>query len=134
MDNTLGLPRSGRGSLASWSYRIAAILLDWAASTAVAFVLVGETVLTGQGGSLWTLLVFFVETSLLTVLTGGSFGQLVAGIGIIRTDAESLGWWRPVVRSLLKCLVIPVVVVGANRQHMADMLLGTAVVRRREPR
>lgn len=129
--NTLGLPASGKGSLATWSYRVAALLLDWAACTIFAFGLVGAKVITAHGGSLWTLMVFFIESSVLTIITGGSFGQLIAGIGVIRTDGQPLGWWRPIVRSALKCVVIPVVVIGANRQHLADMLLGTAVVARR---
>ena len=33
---TLGLPESGRGSLASWRARVAAILIDWAASMTLA--------------------------------------------------------------------------------------------------
>ena len=33
---TLGLPQTGRGSLASWRARVAALILDWAASMAPA--------------------------------------------------------------------------------------------------
>ena len=35
----LGLPREGRGSLASWSQRIWALVIDWAACTIVAGLL-----------------------------------------------------------------------------------------------
>ena len=99
---------------------------------AVAVGAFGVEVVAGSGWrSFMTLAVFFVESSLLTALTGSSFGQLIARIGVTRVDGERLGWWRPVVRSFLKCLVIPHVVVGAERRPLTDMLLGTVVVNRR---
>lgn len=129
----LGLPGTGRGSLASWSQRVAALLVDWAASMVVAIAIFGGGVMTETGWkSFMILAVFFVQASILTVITGGSFGQLLAGIGVVRIDAEQLGMWRPVVRTALKCAVLPVVVVGADRRHLADMMVGTAVVRRRK--
>ena len=111
---------------------MADLLLDWAASMVVAIAIFGWGVMNESGWkSFMTLAVFFVQASVLTVLTGGSFGQLLAGIGVVRIDGQHLGVWRPVVRSALKCVVIPVVVVGADRRHLAYMLLRTAVVRRR---
>ena len=128
----MGLPEAGPGSLAGWWPRIGALVGDWAASMAVAVGAFGVEVVAGSGWrSFMTLAVFFVESSLLTALTGSSFGQLIARIGVTRVDGERLGWWRPVVRSFLKCLVIPHVVVGAERRPLTDMLLGTVVVNRR---
>nr|WP_231979938.1 RDD family protein [Tessaracoccus coleopterorum] len=81
----------------------------------VALALFGSEVLTGSGWrSFMILAVYFVEASILTALTGGSFGQLIARIGIIRLDGGPLGWWRPIVRTALKCLVIPMLVVGPS--------------------
>lgn len=129
---SLGLPEEGRGSLAAWWPRIGALVGDWAASMVVAVALFGTGVMTGGGWrSFMVLAVFFVESSVLTILTGGSFGQLIARIGVVRVDGAPLGIWRPVVRSALKCLVVPHVVVGAERRTLTDMLLGTAVVNRR---
>ena len=34
--NSLGLPASGRGSLATWRARVSALVIDWGASMAVA--------------------------------------------------------------------------------------------------
>lgn len=130
--STLGLPPAGPGSLASWRARVAAMIVDWAASMIVAIALFGFDVMTGSGWeSFMVLAVYFVEASLLTTLTGGSFGQLIARIGITRLDGRPLGWWRPVLRTALKCLVIPAIVVGAERRALTDLLLGTAVVNRR---
>ena len=128
----VGLPADGKGSLAGWWPRIAALVGDWAASMVVAVAVFGAGVMTETGWkSFMVLTVFFVQASILTVITGGSFGQLVAGIGVVRLDGRELGVWRPVLRTLLKCLVVPVVVVGAERRHLADLMLGTAVVNRR---
>lgn len=118
--------------MAKWGTRITALILDWAASMAVAIGAFGTAVYTGSGWrSFMILAVFFVQASLLTVLTGGSFGQLITRIGVIRVDGQPLGIWRPIVRTALKCLVIPHVVVGADRRPVDDLLLGTVVVNRR---
>ncbi|MBB1508815.1 RDD family protein [Tessaracoccus sp. MC1756] len=129
---TIGLPERGRGSLASWRARIAAMIGDWAASMLVAIAVFGIEVMTGTGWrSFMILAVYFVEASILTALTGGSFGQLIARIGIARLDGRHVGWWRAVVRTALKCLVIPAVVIGAERRAMTDLLLGTVVINRK---
>lgn len=105
---------------------------DWAASMVVAVAIFGIPVVTGNDWrSFMILAVYFVQASILTVLAGGSFGQLIARIGVVRLDGEQLGVWRPVLRTALKCLVIPHIVVGAERRPLTDMLLGTVVVNRR---
>ena len=128
----LGLPASGRGSLAPWRARVAAIIADWAASMAVATGLFGPAVVTGHDWRAWmTYAVFFVESAVLTVVTGGSFGQLLARIGVVRLDRHPLEWWRSLLRTTLKCLIIPAVIIGADRRGIDDIMLGTAVVTRR---
>ena len=57
--------------------------------------------------------------------------ERIARIGIVRVDGSPLGWWRPIVRTALKCLVIPALVVGAERRAITDLVLGTVVVNRR---
>lgn len=129
---SIGLPAKGRGSLAPWLARVGALIGDWAASMVVAIAIFGLDVMTGSGWkSFMILAVFFVEASVLTIFTGGSFGQLIARIGVVRLDGRPLGWWRPVVRTALKCLVIPALVVGAERRALTDLVLGTVVVNRR---
>lgn len=131
---SLGLPESGRGALASWGARVAALVIDWGASMAVALFLFGQPVLTGGGWHRWMILtVFFVEKSVLTALTGSSFGQLFTRVGVTTLDARPIGWWRAIVRSALVCLVLPALIVGAERRALTDLLLGTVVVNRRGP-
>lgn len=128
----LGLPETGRGSLATWGRRIAALAIDWGACMLVATLFFGRGVLTeSDWRSFMVLAVFFVQSSILTTVTGSSFGQLLTQIGVTRVNGEPLGWWRPTVRTLLKCLVVPVVVIGAERRHLDDLMLGTVVVHRR---
>lgn len=129
---SIGLPSSGPGSLASWGSRIAALVVDWAACMALAVAMFGTRVMTGTGWPTFMILaVFFVESTVLTITLGGSFGQLLARVGIIWLDGQRLAWWQALVRCALKCLVLPAVVIGAERRSITDLLLGTVVVNRR---
>ena len=81
----LGLPADGPGSVAGWGRRIAALFIAWLASTLVA---IGFTGLGGWlDGTVLTesmpLIVFFVEVSLLTAITGSSFGQLAVRVAVV---------------------------------------------------
>ena len=128
----LGLPATGRGSLAPWRVRVVALVVDWAACMAVAGGLFGSGVLTGDGWRAWMILaVFFVESSVLGAVAGGSFGQLLTRIGIARLDHRPLGLVRSVIRSALVCLVLPALVVGPDRRGLHDVAVGTVVVNRR---
>ena len=74
----LGLARVGRGSLASWRSRVAALMVDWAACMAIAVGFFGSGVLTGGGWRAWMILaVFFVESAVLGAVAGGSFGLVL---------------------------------------------------------
>lgn len=130
---SLGLPAGGRGSLARWGSRIGALIVDWAASIVVAMALFGVGVMRDPGWRAWMpMTVFFVEKTVLTALTSGSFGQLLARIAVVRLDSVGpVGWWRAAVRAAMKCLVLPAVVIGAERRGLDDMVLGTVVVNRR---
>lgn len=129
---SLGLPASGRGALASWGSRLGALVLDWGASMIVALGAFGGGVLTESGWRAWMILaVFTVQKALLTALTGSSFGQLISRIGVIRVDGSPIGWGRAFARAVLVALVVPAIVIGADRRGLNDLLLGTVVVNRR---
>lgn len=107
-------------------------MVDWAASMAVATGLFGAGVLFGDGWRSWMIMaVFFVESSVLSALTGGSFGQLLTKIAVFRLDAQPLGFVRALIRAALVCLVVPAVVIGADRRGLHDVAVGTVVIRRR---
>ena len=131
----LGLAAEGRGSLASWRSRVAALVLDWAACMAVAVGFFGSAVLTGGGWRAWMILAtFFVQSTVLSWLMGGSFGQLICRIAIVRIDRQPLGLARAVLRAALVSLALPALVISADRRGLQDVAAGTVVVNRRDPR
>jgi len=131
----LGLPAEGRGSLASWRSRVAALILDWAACMAIAVGLFGSGVLTGGGWRAWMILTtFFVQSTVLSWLMGGSFGQLICRIAVIRIDREPLGLPRAILRAALVSLALPPLIISADRRGLQDLVAGTVVLNRRDPR
>lgn len=129
---SLGLPESGRGALASWRARFAALIIDWAASMALAVILFGVGVLREPGWRSWMIMtVFFVQSSVLTGLAGGSFGQILARIGVARLNGRPIGILRAIARQAMICLVLPTIVIGAERRALNDLALGTVVINRR---
>ena len=67
----IGLPETGRGSLASWSARLVALLADWVICTIIAVLFFGTRVLTADGWTSWmTLVTFFVQTTVMVTLAG----------------------------------------------------------------
>ena len=129
---SLGLPETGRGALASWRARFAALIIDWAASMALAVILFGVGVLREPGWRSWMIMtVFFVQSSVLTGLAGGSFGQILARIGVARLNGRPIGILRAIARQAMICLVLPTIVIGAERRALNDLALGTVVINRR---
>jgi uncharacterized RDD family membrane protein YckC len=128
----LGLPATGHGSLATWGARLGALVIDWAVCTVVALALFGTGVLSGGGWrGFMTLATFVVESTLLCWLAGGSVGQLLCRIAVVRLDRQPLGIVRAVLRAALISLALPAVVIGPNRRHLADVAAGTIVINRR---
>lgn len=128
----LGLPPDGRGALASWRARVAALVMDWAACMAIAVGFFGPAVLTGSGWRSWMILAtFFVQSALLGWVAGGSFGQLLCRIAVVRLDRLPLGLVRAVTRAALVSLALPPMIVGPDRRGLHDLAVGTVVVRRR---
>lgn len=128
----LGLPASGRGSLASWRARVAAIILDWAACMAIAVGLFGSAVLTESGWQAWMILaIFFVQSSVLVTVASGSFGQLICRIAVVRLDAKPPGLARAALRAALVSLALPALIIGPHRRGLQDLAANTVVVNRR---
>ena len=125
----LGLPRSGPGSAAPWGPRIAALLLDLLASALVARGILGLTGTPDAYGLVPTL-VFVAELALLTALAGGSFGQLLLRLTVVRVTGGPVPLPQAVVRTLLLCLVVPPVVYNRDGRGLHDLAVGTIVLRR----
>ena len=122
----LGLPESGPGSMAGTGRRVVALFIDWFAALLVSQLLVGTPQTSLE--SFATLGIFFVEVSLLTWLSGASFGQRLVGLrvgGLTRP----LGFTGATIRTLLICLVIPPLIWDADGRGLHDRAMGSVVVR-----
>lgn len=126
----LGLPEQGRGAVAGWGRRLLALGLDWFGSLMVVGAFVG-TDLWGVGGTVqWApLLVFAAERWVLTSLAGGSAGQLVMRVRVLRTDGSRLDPGRTMLRTVLLCLVIPPAVYNRDQRGLHDLAVGSVTVR-----
>lgn len=126
MSSPVTADASGR-ELASWLRRIVALLVDWVASSLVVFAVLGSS--RYQHDSFAPLAVFFLEASFGTALVGGSFGQLVARIRVLRLDGRPLSLGMALLRTLLICLVVPPLVFKADGRGLHDVLTSSAAYR-----
>ena len=131
----LGFPEDGPGSIASWMRRIAALAVDWLAANLVVLAL-GQLVALGDGlATLLPLIVFWLEASVFTALLGGSFGQLVVGLRVMRLDrglqGRPLNLLQALLRTALICLVIPPLLANRDQRGLHDVAVGSVTVRLR---
>ena len=121
---------------ASWLRRIAALVIDWAASTMVTVGLIGLGDYLDNPNSGWVVLgVFALEVTLLTTLTGASFGQLLTGIRVLTTEGRPLSLLVAAARTILICAVVPPLVFkpGSGR-GLHDLWTRSAAYRKQSVR
>ena len=117
--------------MAGWGRRMLALVLDWVASLLVAGAFAGHGVLQAQDWRAWMpMTVFLVESALLVALLGGSFGQLLVRIAVVRLDRRPVSLLRALLRTLLVCLVVPPLVFNRDQRGLHDLATGTVTVRR----
>lgn len=126
----LGLPAVGPGSVAPWSRRVLALVLDWVLANLAVLLLVrdGEPWTPGSSQQLLLVLAWLLVVALTTGLTGASPGQHALHLRVIRLDRQPVGVWNGLIRTLLIALVIPAVVVDRDRRGLHDLAVGTVVV------
>ncbi|MFV0435068.1 MAG: RDD family protein [Leucobacter sp.] len=120
----LGLPDSGPRSVARVGRRIAAILIDWALAAIPAYLLIG-----GRDASWWNLAIFAAMQIVFIPTIGGSLGHRVCGMRVVPIAGGWVGFWRPIVRTVLLCLVIPVLVWDSDQRGFHDKIAGTVLIR-----
>lgn len=117
---------------ASWLRRIVALLVDWTASTFVVVAFVGTEQYTEPGApeQTYTLLVYVLETAVLTWFAGGSFGKLATGLRVVPLDGvvRMMNPLKVIARQVLVVLVIPPLIFRADGRGLHDMAAGTATV------
>ena len=108
-----------------------ALFVDWFASILVAAAIVGPEVMSSRGWESWVpMLVFLVQRSVLTPLLGGSFGQALTRLTVVRIDGRPLNLLMSIARALLICLVIPPLVYNRDRRGLHDLAARTVTLRR----
>ena len=131
----LGLPASGRGSLAPLGPRLVALAIDWALCLAISRAFF-------DGDPMATLGVFALENVVLVGTAGFTVGHRLLGLRVrdlsrvgaaARDGAPGVGapgLLKAAVRTVLLCLVIPAVVWDAEGRSLHDRAAGTVIVRR----
>ena len=115
--------------VAGFARRAVAILIDWIASMLVAILWLGSDHYATTEYQFTTLAVFFGEITILTWLTGCSFGQRLVGIRVRSIDGGAVSLPRIALRTLLICLVIPAVVYDSDGRGLQDRAARSIVVR-----
>lgn len=129
----LGLPDSGPRSVARVGRRIAALAIDYAAATilAIAFLQYDPWALPAEAG--WRqfapLAVFVVMQVVFIPTIGGSVGHRLLGMRVVPIAGGWVGPWRPLVRTVLLALVVPVLVWDSDQRGFHDKIAGTVLIR-----
>jgi hypothetical protein len=121
----LGLPESGPRSIGRFGRRAAAIAIDWAIPYLIVFAF-----LRPDPFGFKVLGLFALVQVIFLLLINGSIGHVVLGMRVVPVRPGYLGVWRPVVRTILLCLVIPAVIFDKDQRGLHDRWVGTILVRR----
>ncbi len=121
----LGLPESGPRSVGRIGRRFLAIAIDWAIASLLTLLVPAE----GSAVAFATLGIFALMQVLFIPTLGGSIGHRVTGMRVVPIAGGWVGWWRPIVRTALILLVIPVLVWDSDQRGFHDKIAGTVLVR-----
>lgn len=120
----LGLPESGRGSMARFGRRLVALCIDWGLCLLVSSAFFG--------GDPWaTLGVFTVENLLLVGAAGCTAGQCVLGMRVVRVAGGPPSVLQALGRGVLLSLALPALVWDRDQRGLHDRFMGTMLVRTR---
>lgn len=118
----LGLPKSGARSVARLGRRLGAIAIDWAIAIVISIAFFHY-----NGAA--TLAVFAILQILFIALLSGTIGHVILGMRVVPLVTGWIGVWRPAVRTVLLCLVIPAVIWDSDQRGLHDKVAGTVLVR-----
>lgn len=117
----LGLPESGPRSIARPGRRIGALVIDWALSVIISIAFFEYAAFATLGIFALTQIVFLISVS-------GSIGHLIFRMRVVPINGGWIGPWRPIVRTLLLCLVIPALIWDRDQRGLHDKAAGTLIV------
>jgi hypothetical protein len=117
----LGLPESGPRSIARAGRRIGALVIDWGLSVllSVAFF---------HYDAFATLGIFALTQVVFLTLVSGSVGQVAFRLRVVPVAGGWIGVWRPLVRTLLLCVVVPALIWDRDQRGLHDKAAGTVLV------
>lgn len=122
----LGLPVVGPRSVGRFGRRVAGIFIDWAP----AYFLSWSLFPTANGADPFVTLAIFAALQYAFMITlNGSIGHIATRMRVVPIRGGYLGFWRPLVRTLLLCLVIPAVIWDVDQRGLHDRAAGTVLVR-----
>jgi uncharacterized RDD family membrane protein YckC len=116
------------GSLpsATLGRRLIALVIDWSMSGLVASLL-GPNFFIDRSFS--TLIIFFIEVSIFTIIFQASAGQRIMGINVVTYPGQLRALpWKILLRTFLICLVLPAVFT-TNGRPLHDHFTDTQSVR-----
>lgn len=120
----LGLADEGSGSVARIGRRFLAIIVDWALASLPAYLLIG-----GERATLWHIVIFAVLQIIFIPTIGGSPGHRLMGLHVVSISGGWVGIWRPIVRTLLIVVIIPVLIWDSDQRGFHDKIAGTVLIR-----
>lgn len=118
----LGLPETGPRSIGRLGRRILALAIDWALAVVISVAFF-------HYNSFATLGIYAVMQIVFLITVGGSIGHLVCRMRLTPLNGGYLGVWRPIVRTVLICIVIPAVIYDRDQRGLHDRAVGTILVR-----
>lgn len=83
----------------------------------------------GSATSLVTLGIFAIMQIVFIPTIGGSVGHRLLGMRVVPIAGGWVGFWRPIVRTLLVVIVIPVIVWDSDQRGFHDKIAGTVLIR-----
>jgi hypothetical protein len=119
----LGLPESGPRSIARIGRRLAALAIDWAIAYAISWVFF-------QGDGLAILGIFALLQWIFISTLSGSIGHLLLGLRVVPLVPAWIGVVKPLIRTVLLCLVVPAAIWDRDQRGLHDVLAKTLIVRR----
>ncbi|MEO7349740.1 MAG: RDD family protein [Terrimesophilobacter sp.] len=117
----LGLPENGPRSVARPGRRMGAIFIDWGLS-----ILISAAFFRYDSGA--TLAIFAITQVIFLTLVSGSIGHIVFRLRVVPATGGWIGAWRPLVRTLLLCLLIPALIWDRDQRGLHDKAAGTVLV------
>lgn len=117
----LGLPEHGPRSVARFGRRLGALVIDWGLSVVVSVAFF-------QYDPFATLGIFALTQIVFLTLVSGSVGHVVFRMRVVPLTGGWIGAWRPLVRTLLLCVVIPALIWDRDQRGLHDKAAGTILV------